>query len=275
MTTKYLPNYAVKPSNITETGVVTFTDGTNEISPNQQQCEAYGYTYNEVTGTCNAFTYSTMLSKNTRNESNTVKGSNNITGVGSNNSLIMGESNTIIGDSKNNIIIGDNNEICYEVNNACVLGNYGIAERSGEIVFGGGGFNGTGKGYAQSSIITLTGTTTDGSATSLFVNGDPNQTAIKRGTGSVYTGFTGNLIGVRTGGSAAGSEGDRIFWSGSGIIYETTANEATPIVTEVGTVTGWGGAIAFSGSDMLFQVTGATDMNISWSCTLNLYEMKI
>jgi hypothetical protein len=33
--------------------------------------------------------------------------------------------------------------------------------------------------------------------------------------------------------------------------------------------------IAFSGSDMLFQVTGATNMNISWSCTLNLYEVII
>jgi hypothetical protein len=33
--------------------------------------------------------------------------------------------------------------------------------------------------------------------------------------------------------------------------------------------------MAFSGSDMIFEVTGATDMNISWSCTLNLYEVII
>ena len=271
----YLPGFSVKPSSISNTGEVMFTDGTREIMGNQRQCEAYGYKYNAVTGTCYAFNYSHKLAIDANNLSNTVKGSQNITGLGTTNSQITGERNTIMGESRNNIIVGDNNEIAEGVNNAAVFGNFGIAERSGELVIGGGGFNGAGKGYAQSSIITLTGTTTDATATSLYVNGDPNQTAITRGTGSVYTGFTGNLIGVRTGGTAAGSEGDRIFWSGSGIIYETTANESTPVVTEVGSVSGWGGAIAFSSSDLLFQVTGATDMNISWSCTLNLFEMKI
>lgn len=275
MAIPYLTGYFVKPNFISPSGIVFFTDGTNDFAPNQQQCEAYGYRYDRSTGTCKAFEYSTNLELNTSNENNNIQGFQNTTETGTNNTYIMGERNLVKGNSRNNIIIGDSNEIANGVNNACVFGNYGIANRSGEVVIGGGGFNGTGKGYAQSSVITLTGTTTDESTTSLFVNGDPSVTTIERSSGTVYTSFEAKVIGVRTGGTAAGSEGDRIFLTTSGIIYETTANESTPVIVSTGTVTGWTANAAFSGSDMLFQVTGAADMDISWSCTLHLYEMKV
>jgi len=90
-----------------------------------------------------------------------------------------------------------------------------------------------------------------------------------------YIGYEAALIGARTGGSAAGSVGDRIFLTISGIIYETTANESSAAIVQVGTVSGWTGLIDFDSSDMEFSVTGATNVNISWSCTLNLYEMRI
>ncbi len=275
MAIPYLTGYFVKPNFIAPSGVVFFTDGTNDFAPNQKQCEAYGYRYDKSTGTCKAFEYSTNLELNTSNENNNIQGFQNTTETGTNNTYIMGERNLVKGNSRNNIIIGDSNEIANGVNNACVFGNYGIANRSGEVVIGGGGFNGTGKGYAQSSVITLTGTTTDESATSLFVNGDPSVTTIERSSGNVFTSFEAKVIGVRTGGTAAGSDDDRIFLTTSGIVYETTANESTPVIVSTGTVTGWTANAAFSGSNMLFQVTGAADMNISWSCTLNLYEMKV
>ena len=275
MATPYLTGYFVKPISIDPIGEVTFTDGTNEFPPNQQQCEAYGYKYDIATGTCRAFTYTSNIPTNVINENNNIQGSQNTTETGTNNTYIMGESNTVRGFSRNNIIIGNHNEISADVNNAAVFGTFGIAERSGEVVIGGGGFTGAGKGYAQSSVITLTGTTTDESATSLFVNGDTSVTTIARGSGSVFTSFEAKVIGVRTGGTAAGSVDDRIFLTTSGIAYETTANESTPVIVSTGTVTGWTANAAFSGSNMLFQVTGAADMNISWSCTLHLYEMKV
>jgi hypothetical protein len=116
----------------------------------------------------------------------------------------MGESNTVKGLSRNNIIVGSNNEIANGINNAAVFGNYGLAQRPGEVVIGGGGFSGAGKGYAQSSYITLTGTTTDNATpTSLFVNGDSATTIIAR-NGNLFTGFEANtVIGIRTGGSAS------------------------------------------------------------------------
>jgi hypothetical protein len=277
MATPYLQGYLVKPLVVNSVGEVTFTDGTNDIMPNQHQCEAYGYTYDKASGTCRAFRYNTGLSRTFSNLNNLIKGAGNSTQTGTNNTLIMGESNTVAGLSRNNLIIGSNNEIANGVNNASVLGNYGIAERDGEVVIGGGGFSGAGRGYAQSSIITLTGTTTNNTATSLFVNGDSSTTIIARSSTSSFQGFEANVLGVRTGGTAAGNINDRIFLRATGIVYLKADDQSVETLGEYGTGTSrWDAVVAFSGTnDMLLQVTGGIDMDISWSATLNLYEMIV
>ena len=275
MATPYLNGYSVKPAFINGVGEVLFTDGTNAVTPNQQQCEAYGYTYDRASGTCKAFTYSTSLGKSLNNESNYVRGANNTTETGTNNTHIMGESNTVKGLSRNNIIVGSNNEIANGVNNAAVFGNYGLAQRPGEVVISGGGFSGAGKGYAQSSYITLTGTTTNATATSLFINGDSATTIIAR-NGNLFTGFEANTVGIRTGGTnPSGAVNDRILIRTTGLVYSTSVNQSRTTLGHFGTAGTFIAYIAFSGSDMLFQVEGATNMDISWSCTLNLYEVII
>ena len=47
MAIPYIANSPIKPAFVSNTGVVTFTDGTNNLIPNQKQCEAYGYTYDK------------------------------------------------------------------------------------------------------------------------------------------------------------------------------------------------------------------------------------
>jgi hypothetical protein len=236
MATPYLNGYSVKPASVDGLGIVSFTDGTIAVTPNQQQCEAYGYTYDRASGTCKAFTYSTSLGKSLNNESNYVRGANNTTETGTNNTHIMGESNTVKGISRNNIIVGSNNEIANGVNNAVVFGNYGLAQRPGEVVFGGGGFSGAGKGYAQSSYITLTGTTTDATPTSLYVNGDSATTIIAR-NGNVFTSLVANTVGVRTGGSnVLGAVNDRIFLKTTGIAYADLVNQSSTTIASFGTV---------------------------------------
>ena len=236
MATPYLNGYSVKPASVDGLGIVTFTDGTIAVTPNQQQCEAYGYTYDRASGTCKAFTYSTSLGKSLNNQSNYVRGANNTTETGTNNTHIMGESNTVKGISRNNIIVGSNNEIANGVNNAVVFGNYGLAQRPGEVVFGGGGFSGAGKGYAQSSYITLTGTTTDATPTSLYVNGDSATTIIAR-NGNVFTSLVANTVGVRTGGSnVLGAVNDRIFLKTTGIAYADLVNQSSTTIASFGTV---------------------------------------
>jgi hypothetical protein len=277
MATPFLNGYSVKPATVGGTGIVTFTDGTNEVTPNQQQCEAYGYTYNKDTGTCRAFTYSTTLQNSLISEGNIIKGQDNIVIMGTGNTHIVGETNLVNGDSRNNIIVGSNNEIANGVNNAAVFGNYGLAQRPGEVVIGGGGFSGAGKGYAQSSYITLTGTTTNASATNLFVNGDASNTIIARSSTISFQGFEATVIGVRTGGSAAsGAVNDRICLRVTGLVYLKAVDQSSTDLGKSGITGGWAAEVAFSGTnDMLFAVTGAANMNISWSCTLNLYEVII
>ena len=97
MAIPYLQGYLIKPASIDSLGTVTFTDGTNAITPNQQQCEAYGYTYNETTGTCSAFIFSENLGRNVINENNFIQGSRNVTEVGTNNTYVMGENNIVRG----------------------------------------------------------------------------------------------------------------------------------------------------------------------------------
>tara|TARA_R110000737_G_scaffold322533_1_gene334903 strand:- start:158 stop:1003 length:846 start_codon:yes stop_codon:yes gene_type:complete len=276
-TIPFLAGYTVKPAAISGLGVVTFTDGTNDVTPNQLQCEAYGYTYNKVTGTCSTFRYNTNLNRAVANENNKTFGSNNTTETGTNNTLVIGESNTVRGFSRNNIIVGTNNVIANGVNNASVLGTYGIAEREGEVVFGGGGFSGAGIGNSQSSTISLSGTTTNGTATNLFVNGNSATTIIARSSTSSFQGFEATVIGVRTGGSAAsGNVNDRICLRVTGIVYLKAVDQSSTDLGKFGTTGGWASEMAFSGTnDMLFQVTGAADINISWSVTLNIYEIKI
>ena len=273
-TIPYLSGFDVKPSSTSVLGVVTFTDGTNDITPNQLQCEAYGYTYNKADGTCSIFRYNTNLNRSFSNESNKVQGANNTTETGTNNTYIIGENNTVKGLSRNNIIVGNQNEIANGVNNASVFGNYGIALRDGETVLGGGGFNGLGKGYAQSSTFILTGTTTNGSDVPLYVNGDPNTTIIARDIGS-YIGYKFEIIAVRTGGTHAGLIGDRTFMELNGINDRTVSDEHLETINKTGNVTGWAASTDLTGGDMTLQVCGAANMNISWSVTANFYEIKI
>jgi len=276
-TIPYLTGFTVKPASISALGDVTFTDGTNAVTPNQLQCEAYGYTYNKASGTCSTFRYNTNLNRAVANENNKTYGSNNSTQTGTNNTLVMGDSNTVRGFSRNGIIIGNNNEISNGVNNANVSGTYGIAQREGEVVLGGGGFSGEGIGKSQSSTISLSGTTTNSTATSLFVNGNSLTTIIARNSTSSFQGFEATVLGVRTGGSAAsGSINDRICLRVTGLVFLKVVDQSSVDLGKFGTTGGWSSEMAFSGTnDMLFQVTGAANMNISWSVTLNLYEIKI
>lgn len=265
---------SVKPKEVLRSGEVVFTDGTNDVTPNQTDCEAYGYTYNHRTRTCEAYSYKMRVEQAISNETNTIKGSTNITEIGTGNTYIMGDNNIVKGDSRNNIIVGSNNEIANGVNNASVFGTYGIALRHGETVFGGGGFNGLGKGYAQSSTFILTGTTTNGSDVPLYVNGDPNTTIIARDSGS-YIGYKFEIVAVRTGGTHAGSIGDRTFMELNGINDRTVSDEHIETINKTGNVTGWAASTDLTGGNMTLQVCGAANMNISWCVTANFYEIKI
>ena len=174
MEISYITGLSVKPLEVSAIGIVTFTNGsmtTGEviepipITPNQLQCEAYGYTYNQVDGTCSAFRYNTNLNRNFSNIKNKTYGARNTTETGTNNTLIMGENNIARGSTRNNIITGSNNEIANGVNNVSVSGTLGEATADNSIVLGGNaGSDALGKRQAIQLIYgtqTTDGTTVD------------------------------------------------------------------------------------------------------------------
>jgi len=177
-TIPYIEGFNVKPKDITRLGEVIFTDGTNDITPNQIQCETYGYIYDTTTGTCTTYRYNANLEQNIRNTKNTIRGNQNITETGTNNTIIMGESNIVKGLSRNNLVIGSLNEIASGVNNSTILGINGKVTTQAEVAIGGGKGSlsdstdaATFVSRRKTSVIELSGVTIDNTATNLTVQG--------------------------------------------------------------------------------------------------------
>ena len=274
-TIPYLKGFRIKPSSISETGTVTFTDGTNDVIPNQRQCEAYGYTYNKTSGTCSAFRYSTTLASALQNENNNVQGSGNVTETGTNNTYIMGENNRVRGLSRNNIIVGNQNQIANSINNCNVYGTLGEVTATNSIVLGGNA--GTDNLGERQTIQLMYGIqTTDGvNIPSLLNNTADSYFPIPTDT-IMY--FHADVVAVRVGGSAGGSVGDYGSWVERGVIINKSgvlsiARERDTIKTS-GTTTGWQPTGIASGTNFAMRVRGATNMIIEWNSNITFTQIK-
>tara|TARA_R110000824_G_scaffold203080_3_gene387439 strand:- start:1506 stop:2363 length:858 start_codon:yes stop_codon:yes gene_type:complete len=275
--TPFLTGYAVKPNVINEVGIVTFTDGTNEITPNQQQCEAYGFTYNPTTGTCRAFTYNTELGKSLRKETNNVQGSNNVAGVGTDNSYVMGENNTIEGDAKNNIIIGSGNNINLGLQSANVFGTLGEATADNSIVLGGNA--GSDNLAERQSIQVLYGTqTTAASEVDSYLNNTTDSYFAVPENTILY--FNADVVAVRVGGTdGSGAVGDYASWIERGVIINesgtlTINREKDAIKDSGGAISNWRPRSVASGTNYVLKVRGEADQTIEWCANIIFTQIK-
>ena len=271
----FLTGFTVKPLSVSALGVVSFTDGAREITPNQLQCEAYGYTYNKAEGTCSIFRFNTNLIRSFNNSNNSTKGSQNVTETGTNNTLIMGESNTVKGFSRNNIIIGSNNEIANGVNNANVFGTFGEATADNSIVLGGNA--GTDISGKRQAIQLLYGTQTTGAdAVDSYLNGItgsyfvvPENTAIM---------FEADILAVRVGGTGSGAVGDFKTWIETGVVINKSGtlsvDSSTISHSSSGTTGGWDAVSTVSGTNYIMSVEGVEDKTIDWVSNLRFTQLK-
>ena len=274
-TIPYLTGFTVKPASISAIGEVTFTDGTNAVTPNQLQCEAYGYTYNQVTGTCSTFTYNTNLNRAVANENNKTFGVGNSTQTGTNNTIVMGESNTVRGFSRNSIITGNQNEIANGVNNANVSGTLGEATADNSIVLGGNA--GTDSLGERQSITVLYGTeTTDNSVVDSYLNNT---------TGSYFVipdntivAFQTETVAVRIGGSGAGAVGDFKAFIETGVAINESGvlsiDKSRVIIANSGSTAGWISDISVSGTNLVQTVKGANNRDLMWATTIRMTQIK-
>lgn len=276
-TIPYITGFTIKPLSISALGVVTFTDGTNDITPNQLQCEAYGYTYNRASGTCSTFRYNTNLNRGFNNIGNTIKGAGNTTETGTNNTYIMGENNTVKGMSRNGQITGSGNVISNGINNAHVSGVMGKAIRQGEVVLGGGSY-GIGAGYTQSSKIQLSTKTTDETPTQLYVQETVGE-YITLQENSIL-GYEVYLTRLETGGDA-GTSGDFSYVVHKGAVRCNDSGTITIYSYSTTTIANDGavGTMAVVDSttasipSITIEVTDRAGVNNLWSATVYLHEL--
>jgi hypothetical protein len=275
-TIPYLTGFDVKPSFTSSLGVVTFTDGTNSLRPNQLQCEAYGYTYDKASGTCSIFRFNTNINRSFSNESNKLQGAGNTTETGTNNTYIIGENNTVKGLSRNNIVVGNNNEIANGVNNANVYGTLGEATADNSIVLGG---NTTGDALGErQSIQVLYGTqTTNGTNTVSYLNNTTDKLLAIPENAVMY--FHADVIAVRVGGThATGSAGNYASWVERGVIINESGTlsikRERDAIKSNGTVTNWQPTAIVSGTNFAMRVRGHTDMTIEWCSNITFTQIK-
>ena len=275
-TVPYIRGLTVKPLSVSGIGVVTFTDGTNEVTPNQLQCEAYGYTYDRTSGTCSAFRYNTNLNSNFSNIKNKTYGARNTTETGTNNTLIMGENNTARSLTRNNVITGSNNEISNGVNNVSLSGTFGEATADNSIVLGGNaGADSLGK---RQSIQLMYGVqTTDGSNTSSFLNNTTDSYLSIPDNTVMY--FHADVVAVRVGGThASGAAGDCASWVERGVVINKSGvlsiSRERDTIKSIGTVTNWQPTGVISGTDFIMRVRGHADMTIEWCSNITFTQIK-
>ena len=273
----YLKKYDIKPKEILGSGEVIFTDGTNEIIPNQITCEAYGYTYNAATGTCTAFKYDSTLDRKFFNINNNTSGGS--TENGTKHTILNGQEHLTKGNNSNNIINGEKNQIENSIKNSNLLaGSYGNIQNQGEVVIGGGGY-GTTLALAQTSFVQQSGNTTDATETSLYTQYITNK-FIEKVANSVI-GFEANVIGVNIG-VGEGNAGEYGYVQITGAVKFTNglASQYSQSSTNIVAPGTSGLNISAQMKDATatsfgIAVTGLEETRIQWTASIKLWQNKI
>ena len=275
---QYKKGFNIKPKKVLSTGEIRFTDGTNDVIPNQLACEAYGYVYNSNTGTCNAFEFNTTLDRKFYDIHNNVSGGT--TENGTRNTLINGQESVTKGNNFNNIINGEKHQIENSINNSIILGgSYGQIKNQGEVVIGGGGFQeALGLGLSQQSFIQQSNKTLDATETALLTQYLP-LTYIQKVANSVI-GFEANVIGVNYGGE--GEVGEYGYFQLTGAVQFTNGLVSDYHQTVLALVPHGHSGLNLTGemkdvtaTSFGVHVTGIAGTRIQWTASIKLWQNKL
>lgn len=272
----FLTGFDVRPYYVTPTGQVMFhKDTTDAFQPNQVQCEAYGYTYNQATGVCEAYTFNANLNRNLDNINNLNNGPQNTSGSNSNNVQINGANNTGLGLNKNCLINGNENQISASVENTTVFGKLAEATASNSFVLGG---NASGDDLGERQNITLmfgTQTTDNATSDSYLNNTSGSYFAIPENT---IIAFQTETVAVRIAGSGAGNPGDFKAFIETGVAINESGtlsiDKSRSTIANVGTTSGWTCDLTVSGTNLVQTVKGANNRTLMWATTIRMTQIK-
>jgi len=273
---EFKKGYTIKPKEVLRTGEIRFTDGTNNVIPNQDACEAYGYTYNSATATCNAFSYNSTLNNKFNNIFNNTSGGG--TENGTKNTILNGQESVTKGNNFNNIINGEKHQIENGVNNSIILnGIYGQAKNQSEVVIAGGGFNEK-IGLSQVSFVQQSNKTLDATETALLTQYLP-LTYIQKVANSVI-GFEANVIGINYGGE--GEVGEYGYVQLTGAVKFTNGLASTYHQTSTHIVTAGQSGMNISAemkdvtaTSFGVHVTGLAGTRIQWTASIKLWQNQL
>jgi len=269
----YKKGFDIKPKDILNSGEVIFTDGTNDIIPNQVTCQAYGYTYNSASATCQAFNYSIILENKFNNILNNTSGGS--TENGTQNTILNGQESITKGNNFNNIINGEKHQIENSINNSIILGgSFGQVKNQGEVVIGGGGFNEK-IGLSQVSFVQQSNKTINNTETPLLTQYLP-LTYIQKEKNSVI-GFEANVIGINYGGE--GTVGEYIYLQLKGAVVFTNGLASTYTQTSTtiadGDLTATATMKDVTATSFGVNVTGAAETRVQWTASIKLWQNKL
>lgn len=268
------PGFDVYPLDVTQNGVVTFTnDGTNEIRPTQLQCERYGYKFDVTTGTCYAFKPTFKLIESIGQTTNFVKGQDNIISRGVENTSITGQSNTVLNNTRSNVIIGNNHTINKNLNNGIVTGTKANVTTSGSLTMGG---NQPTDNLSERQLIILQygSQNTDASTIASGINNEAGKRFAVPDNAIIY--FHAEALAVRTGGSyGSGQVGDYYSAVERGVLVNESgtcsiARERDTIKTS-GYVNNWRIlAQVGSGNTLSLTTRGHANITIEWNISVRI-----
>ena len=272
---EFRKGFKIKPKEVASDGRVKFTDGTNDIVPDQISCEAYGYKFDNSTGTCYAFKNKIQLEEQLKEPSNTKRGDNNKIMSGTANTLIYGVDNESKGYNRNSLVVGKNNTLNNGLNEATVLGGFGRALRYGEFVVGGGANGGRNTdNVPQFSVVVMSCNTTDNTTTNMLANGVANQYITLQKNSIV--GYEIFVTRLETGGSS-GTAGNFSYRHIKGVLRvknnysQTIENYNSRILGKDG-VNGTAAVAEVSTGYLSIQVSDRNNVNNSWSAVVYLHE---
>jgi len=271
----FVKGIAVKPEIIRANGQVIFTDGTNTVSANQEQCEAYGYTYNKDTSTCTAYIPKTKIDINSDKRNNKILGTNNSIGVATFNTQIVGQNNSTKGSCRNIQITGNKNEIQRGINNVIVSGTLAEATANNSFVLGG---NAAGDNLAErQSIQLIYGTqTTAGSTVDSYLNNVTDSFFVIPDNTIMY--FHADVVAVRVGGTNTGNTGDFASFVERGVVINKSGtlsiSRERDAIKSSGTVTDWRPVANISGTNFRMTVRGETDVTVEWCSNITFTQIK-
>ena len=274
----YKKGFKIKPLKINKSGEILFTDGTNNLIPNQLACEAYGYKYNSVSGTCVAYDFNTKLDRFFNNINNNQLSADNTTERATNKTLLNGTGNRTKGNNNNCFVNGRQHELSRGLNDVSIIsGRYGQALNQGEVVIGGGGFD-EGLGLSQQSFVQQSNKTLDATETALLTQYLP-LTYIQKVKNSVI-GFEANVIGVNYGGEGEVGEYGYVQITGAVTFTDGLASTYHQTTTHIVTSGHSGMNITATMKDVTatsfgVHVTGIAGTRIQWTASVKLWQNQL